>query len=618
MESAFHLNVHEAREVYNEMLGGNLPGEAKNHFIVKRTFEKAFQEKLMKIFYDSLKESFTIFFDLNPQYKKMNGRYSFFYRPTGKILDSRYKFFLGCDEYLYGWNIVGRVLEDLYYGSGSHFDKYWIYYTFTALKFLEGRLKTGHDILEYKNMLSFEVYFAIFGEADIPDAKADIIYQRFSRGELEFMDILLFEFRFPKNMIFLLRRQIAPCINHYLNEKIKIVIKNSFIHELQKRTKKILNHPLDKEVIHKIVHLYQNDKLPVSDDTKQMVNDLSNRTWSGRKIIEAIASMPCTGRNVKDEVFILTEDSKPISPMFRSKLMFEDKKFLTVLHLAYYKIFLKLGMGEGGAYDFICKQDRFIDFKKCDVDYHIDLFISEKSREILTRHLEKKFGDECLVKKLIRCPSIQIPYLGDDYLSGPVCVNILNRIKNNLLQTRQKTVAKYSFLDQISGASYLDSYYDYITKILTICNQELGFEMNIKNIRNIFKIILPSIYILHKNYKKVHHIKISFDSDLDEECNEFLGRVMFSIHYYFKKIDKKLSRSMEEIFDKIYRLYKIAPKKTDQIFHSIHRIMVKTLYPVGKDQTRIEFAKKNMDSIVCNQVSNLTTSIYYNETFYNL
>jgi hypothetical protein len=606
-----HLNLEEARELYSQILEDDLPPE-KDHFLLKRRFEVLYHDKLMGMIKNSIKESYIILFDLEPKLKKIIKKpCRFFYCPSSKIVDSKYKFWIGCDSHFYGWNIVGDVLNDLFFGNNAYYDKYWIYYTFKSLEFLDKELKSGNDILEYSNMFSFDIYYKIFGHMEVIEPEMVNIVYKFKKKELPFMQILLFEFENPKNMIFLLRMHTAPVINYSLNKKIIFILKNWFISKLQKTTHKKLNSSLDAAVIDKIVKLYRDSKLELDDDSSDKINACRGKIWTRHKIIMAISTMPCTIRHEQYKAFVFGHDDQQISPLFHSHLIFENKKFLSVLHLAYFKIFLKLGMDEHDAYHLICKDGCFIDFQKCDVDYQIENLIFNKSKSILYGILERKIKDN----EYQLFNHHHNAYLGDDYLAGPVCMDILSNLKQSVCLTKPWLKKKHDFLVHLSAKNCVYSYYDYFSKILHICDTELGFVLTLKNIKNIFKVMLPSIYILYKNYDKRHDFIAKFNSELDDECNEFLFMVLQSIDYYYSKISKKLARNIENIFDTIYKLYKLCPKKGSSTLDSIHKMMVKTTDPV---LDREVYTKNIKDLDLCKQISNLSLSIYYNDTFYNL
>jgi hypothetical protein len=330
----------------------------------------------------------------------------------------------------------------------------------------------------------------------------------------------------------------------------------------------------------------------------------------------------------KKNFLIISEKNEPISPLYISNLNFQNRNFATVLHLTYYKLLIKLGMNDEKAYGIISNNNQFIDFTKCDVDYQIDAYIYQKSKSIIYKKVKEKFSEYQLEKSLILSfpkSTFEINIVGDDFFSTHSKFNIYSDVliyhRQWLKKHKPDIFIKYFYLKSISSEKLdlLDNFYNHFKKTFFLCKNELGIHLNLKNLKNIFKVLFPSIYILYKNNNTLKSSKLVFDKEFDSESNDFLYQILSSISLFYTKIETNSpKKDLMKIFEQIYLLYKISPNRhSSDFFHSIQKILTQTPISVDFNKKCIQFKGKLKDENLNTKIGNLAISLFHNSTYFD-
>ena len=581
--------------------------EQGSRYHIKRTFEIESEKRLRNVFKESFREAYEVFFKTHPNYANIQDVYKIIYCPSTRLPQTRYRFYLGVDAHLFGWNIIGQVLEDYYYSFPPFFTKEWVYMTHLCIQNLKSQLSSGEDVVQFVGKTPQEILVEMNRVEDIFEnlQPLDDIFSKFNKGTLADLDLIHYEFYYPRNIALLVRKYMAPFINYQLDFTLHNRLYNSFFRLLEKN-RDVVYHPqlcLDEMVKHRLGTLYAAEKLPLSDAVKTELDEIKTQWWSDKKVVEAISYLPNVSWGCSsvydgegEKMLVLSENNEPISPLFVSNLEWQEKKFMTVAHLAYFKMFVKLGCTDKDAYELIYQSGKgFLDFYACDVDYHIDSLLYNKARQVVYNTLKNKLNvDPDFERELVSTCSqksitTQIP--GDDFLSTTKNTNIygdlLVRLREKARVSRKAAFDKWIFLLSLTTdkeeLKFIERYYVHLYHSFQVAHEELGFERTKDALVLLLKMVYPSWYTLYKasstpSTESTESKKPVFHEAIDDASNKFITRVFTAVLTFHRKaieeppVPKHLKKR-EDILKKICLLYYFAPLKSEKTMESIEKIL---------------------------------------------
>jgi len=583
--------IDDLKTIYSSMLLDSSLGrdfeKLNSHYHIKRSYELVAERDLQNLWFQSLEKAYQTFFVKHPQYAKISAHYKFFYCPSKNVLEGKYRYILGADPHLYGWNLVGKVLEKHFYGWKPKFNKYWVYYVHHALNYLYSYLLKGEDISIYNGLTPVEILKKMdhLDEIMMNSDSIDYIYQKFNSKQIEHYELYIDEFNYPKNLAMFVQRQYAPFVNHIYDKTIKTQLVSKIFSLLEKQTQKQMGYISPKpEWGDKLLELYAAQKVPLSENSLQEIKSLIGQMWSDKRVVTALSSLPnsswaCTNTILSQDetrLLILSENNEPISPLFPCELTFDDFKFSSVLSLTYYLMFVGLGLNIKDAYDKIYQPGKgFIDFTKCDVDFQVDYCLLRRGKEHIVKWIRKKCEDPNYKKSLILTngfPKLQYNTTHDLFLGTGEKTNFLGdylvMFRNHLQQKQPgmfKTCILLSKISQdIKTIEILERYYLHISRTFEIAYTDLGFKKDLKSFRNIVKMVHPSFYVLYKkNTQKTPEPDAIFNDNWDKECNEFLYHILESIALFSQQSSGYGSKPKEykDTVKKVELLYQHTPIK---------------------------------------------------------
>lgn len=601
-------NFNTCKKFYNNLLyfkNDDRLNSSKSNYELKRKFEYEFELDLQNIFQQSIEESYEIFFKQYPLYRRINKRFKILYSPSKKILPSKYKFILGVDSHLYGLNLIGKTLEKFYYGYNPVYDKNWIFIIYNCINVLISILNRGNDILEYANMSPLEILkkLNLIDEHFYKQNNIDEIYKKFIDKKLNNYNIIKYEFDYPMSLVYYVRKVYAPFINFNLDFQIRNLIFNSFINQLETKTKRKYNYStiLNEKNYNQVLELYSKNKIPMDFATKKKCNFLIKNIWSDKKVIEAISFIPNNSfittkyfNEDESKLLILSENNEPISPLYLNNLEFNNLQFPSILHLTYYKIFIKMQMSSECAYKIICKDNNFIDFYKCDVDYQIDYFQTKRAKkEFYKLVFEPKLKDSIFIRTIIKlnnCKNFNFVIPNDSFLSSNPNFNIYKDMiqicNKNLIKNHKDVHDKFQILLSITNdfkkLNVLEKYFFHIYNSLNIIFNDLKWDKDLKHLKNALKIIYPSIYTIYKSSNLKKKTVIKMFENLNDECNNLIFNFLYSLVVHIDnnkhiKIKKSLTdnnqRCIDDIIKKVCYLFYYTPNNNNDTINMISKIL---------------------------------------------
>jgi len=618
METIWPLfpSIQETLDIYKHILPdacGNEPAcspskaqaqQQGSRYHIKRTFEIESEKRLRNVFKESFREAYEVFFKTHPNYANIQDVYKIIYCPSTRLPQTRYRFYLGVDAHLFGWNIIGQVLEDYYYSFPPFFTKEWVYMAHLCIQNLKSQLSRGDDVVQFVGKTPQEILIEMNRGEEIFEnpQPLDDIFSKFNKGTLVDLDLIHYEFYYPRNIALLVRKYMAPFINYQLDFTLHNRLYNSFFRLLEKN-RDVVYHPqlcLDDMVKHRLGTLYAADKLFLSDVVKTELDEIKNQWWSDKKVVEAISYLPNVSWGCSsvydgegEKMLILSENNEPISPLFVSNLEWQDKKFMTVAHLAYFKMFVKLGSSDKDAYKLIYQGGKgFLDFYACDVDYHIDSMLFQKAQQVVYNSIQNKLNvDPDFERELVstyphKSITTQIP--GDDFLSTTKNTNIygdlLVRLREKARVSRKAAFDKWIFLLSFTTdkeeLKFIERYYVHLYHSFHVAHEELGFEGTKDALVLLLKMVYPSWYMLYKatSATLTESNKPMFHESLDNSANMLITRVFAAVLTFHRKAIEephapKHFKKREDILKKICLLYYFTPLKSDNTMESIEKIL---------------------------------------------
>lgn len=610
--SALSPKIKDIYDIYSSMLLSfekNRLEPYLSHYDIKRNFELEFEKDLLKLWRNSLHQAYHVFFKSNPSFKNIDSKYRIFYCPSSKILDSKYRYYLGSDPHLYGWNTVGQVLEEQLYDWNPYYSKEWVFYVYHCIRLLSQKIYQGESITLFNGLLPVEILQKMDRLEKVVENKVEInnVYQKFLEKTIEHNDLFEYEFRYPRNLAMLVQKQYAPFVNFVMDRTIKSKLVSFIMRGLEKtRGQKFTSQlVVKKDIEDRILQLYSQNKIPLPNHFQLELKQHINSLWSDSKVITALSNYPNSSWKTSNLIhgvpesrwLIISENNEPISPLFPTELMVDKKIFPTTLHLAYFYLFKGLGLSEVDAYHRLYREGQgFIDFYKCDVDYQVDQILFKRGKELVYRWIHKKcdlepnFKRELVLTHNFSKLTFHEPV--DAFLSttyGDILLLYRKQFQKKRPDEYQRLVFLKTFTSNVKLISVLEEFYIHIHNSLDIACSELEFKKNLNSIKNLIKIIYPSLYVLYKNNKSTLKFNnLTFMSNLCVESNLFLLKLLESIVIFYKDVHGSKPKDFKDTVQKVGLLYQLAPKKN---IESIEKILGKNLIEVSIDPVNSSIEK---------------------------
>ena len=593
-------DISTVKKMYAGLLDNTLCKDVlsreKDHpYYLRKRWEILKEKEMRHLLESALHESYTLLLDQHPDLRYPSKKYQWVYSPSDKIVESRYKYFLGVDSSGYGWNLVGKVLHSLFYGREEVYPATLVYMMYRAIVWMVSTMdhdesatrgligKSPYQILETANLMTPE-----FFEENAKEMKE--IYTRFTRKQLDHLELYFLEFRYPGNLAYFVRKEISPFINFMIDDRIRGTVWWATLSNLQKTTpqkKWNASHQPPKEVVDKILTVCFDNRLPMEPESHQKVTTWKNGFWREEKIHESLSFLPYSLSHFPHDqsLLVLSENNERISPLSPSNLQFEGKVFPTVLHLTYYKILCHLGTKKEDAFALLVEKDgQGMDPTQCDMDYFLDQCTVVELQRMIRKHLLEIYKkDTCFQKELLLTPTDKLsqivsssvlaqydPFFIEQYLQG------LHDLRERGFQNASQ-MKLFQRLASLSSdpmiQDHLEYYYFFLYRINLEC-ESLDLEKSLVSIKNLVKLCLPSIYILFKNLPKEERYRghYIFCDGMDLSISTFFMDLLHSLVFFFKEVStsssqemnnddkKKNNKSPPPLISKICTLYTLRPK----------------------------------------------------------
>lgn len=164
-----------------------------------------------ELLHHSMKECLQIvyehLFQQYPQYKNIDKQYTLIFRPSSHF-SSRFSFYLGCDLHHYGWNLMGKVIEQKLYPSSSSksIEPGFIHILYTLCECLSIEFQKDPQHMKTMSHLSTPQFIEHF-HLEFNDENTWIIYSEFVKKISMYQIEIETELNYPNSLFSMIQQK---------------------------------------------------------------------------------------------------------------------------------------------------------------------------------------------------------------------------------------------------------------------------------------------------------------------------------------------------------------------------------------------------------------------------
>jgi hypothetical protein len=653
------LTVGEVAEYYSMVLGprtGITLTTTTTFRELKNIFDVKSEARMLEWWSSSLAEAYKILLQQKPQYARPDGRYRVFFCPSEKFLSGKYRYVIGSDPFLYGWNLVGRTIEDLWYGWNPEYAPQFVYVCYHVALFLFSQMKDGISITLHVGKTPMEIYHYMHTGTDIPfptPCKIQYLMKKWTEGTLENSDLIHLEFRYPRNLaLFILRRNASTFYTHQNTRFINNLF-SSCLRVLEKRDSKILNLDFDlekkQEWARRLEDLLLADKLPLPLHQNELLKNSRRQQWTPEiarrhEALHPNGSWTWTNHSMgvlsdpKNAMLILSEDNDGMSPMFyHGDLRYCEKTFPTVYHLAIVLVMQKLELPFKDAYDKIYKKDAGL----------IDGLWKKRMRLLLFHWMKTKMQQRPLwMRHLILTKDIDGLFFYDDAIDFiqtqmrqfvSVCYRRMQLHDKNRLEL-------WTYLQKLDHGTdpvlheRLERFLTHFLHTLHVAGSDLGMNTHdLRVVKKLFRIVYPSLCVIQSSSspssQALCHLPPCLSTG-NQEVDAYLENMLLALGMAWKTGGGSSAsgafvkpKCMKETVRKVSLLYQNSSKNDDVAPTAIESILSGCRTWDEKDSDTLSFPRvaaalfaeypgtKNADKTVKKNLGKVVMALHKNRAY---
>lgn len=562
--------------VYMKLLDnyGDILRNLRNPYDLRKNFELQLQAKFNNTVMNAIYSSYASRLKKDAV-KLRNIDRNFVFRPV-KLIDSRLKFVLGVDAFLYGYNIIGKTIEEIYHGLNFNDAsiKNAIYLANIAANRLIDLLHEGSNLSGFLGLLPSQILQLL--EYNIEDLlsdniQVDIIHKQFIEGTLKHYNFIRNEILYPRSLVFFLLKYYSSFINFYIHKNILDTLMFDFSKQLLASEYDVpsnqlydvfLSQSLKKspeelqDYKERLLNLYAHNNLPITKDAFLIVSNLIKNRLSDSQINTYINFIPLNFIP-KDAIELDGSGKHPLDPLFSINFSHEGFEFFNVLHCIYFIVLDSVLNNAPKAYALLLKNpkkkepktiDDFVNIETFSFDELYNKIFTNKIISILKKAMDEKFySNPSIVQLLLQTEKNGIsefiyadpldPIIGFDESLEDVEGNLMNQTGKYLLQIRSNISvdikSEYDYFYTICGDEYfLHAWLKKQLMDLRICLYHFlkiyKDEVDLKNLKVFFAKIYTPFHTIYrfeniKNSEMNGFIKHFFQNlALSDECLQYI------------------------------------------------------------------------------------------------
>ena len=306
-----------------------------------------------------------------------------FYKPN-LISDTKGKYILGMDPFHYGWNVIGKTVEEIYHGNIYHDEdlRVPVYITYVAATELVQLVHGGNNLYSFGGKLPSDILKEMRGEEKTNELLSehmniDAVFEQYKNRTLPHYHYIINEITYPGSLVYLILKKEAPFVNFYIQNNIKQILLQTSLRDfmtteldvtpsktyevIRTQVTKISKSKLD-DYYEKVLHLYSTNRLPIEQNALDKIKYLESQRLTDEQVSRAINFIPKNSiptfptADIDNYVLSITDNyDDALSPVFVFEFMLDGFKFFTILHAIYYQMFSNLVSREE-AYNLILKK----------------------------------------------------------------------------------------------------------------------------------------------------------------------------------------------------------------------------------------------------------------------
>jgi hypothetical protein len=357
---------------------------------------------LDRVIFESWREAYRCLFEARPDLARIDREYRIVYSPSSHLRVSRYLYVYGVDKYGFGYNVVGGVLEELLYGRAREPEPTLVYLCHRCLALLDHRLDHGLDVLECCDRTVPEILqtFGLLEPALKEESLARIAWERFRGGGMSVRETRLIrqEMDHPGSLARAVRAEKSAVFNQKIAQQEERVLLESAVRLLEKkhgRTVRGLRVPPS---------LMDRLRKVLSGSTAVRRELESLHPLSPEELEKAGCDLPrfrpCAHG---PPILVLSENNEPIGPLAHQSLVYADREFCSVQHLAVFLILDRIGHPD----PYAVVHD--LDFRRGEADGVIDAHLLGKKESAIRSWLDGRANEPSFRKALMTRDPVPTP-----------------------------------------------------------------------------------------------------------------------------------------------------------------------------------------------------------------
>jgi hypothetical protein len=343
--------------------------------------------KLINIIKKCSYEAYQCFFNQYPQFQKIDDFYQFIYCPSKEMRDTKFKYYLGTDNILSGYNIIGKTIEKIYYQK-KMIDIRLFSILYTVKIYIESNLNNMNKYEKFINMSVIEIYEQNDLKLDMEKCKK--MYELYIEKKIKDLEIYEFELEQPCNMAILILKKNLYKINVNIDELIK-KIKISYVFQLYKQetNEYYTDYEWKQKYFDKIELLIKSKMIILNENTKKRIKELNNMKINEKIKYNIESYLPIN--KIERKTIVFSENNEMISPLYIHDIKYKNLEFKCILHLIYYLILIEMKISSKKAYELLYQNNNMIKLEKSDIDYIICIYYLKEFKNAYKKYYEKSF-----------------------------------------------------------------------------------------------------------------------------------------------------------------------------------------------------------------------------------
>ena len=347
-----------------------------------------------RIVVESWREAYRCLFQTRPELARIDREYRIVYSPSVHLCVSRSLYVYGVDKHGFGYNVVGRVLEELLYGRVCEPEPTLVYLCHRCLALLEHSLDHGLDVLDFCDRTVPEILsrLGLLEQALAEESLIRIVWRRWRADEMSYRErrLLRHEIEYPGSMARVLRAEKSAVFNQNIEEQRDRVLRSTLLRLLEKKH----GRPVHGLVVPPSLMGRVRRILLHSEAVRRELVAL--RSWTKDEEERARCSLPRFRPSAHGPpVLVLSENNEPIGPLAAQRLSHAGRAFHSVQHLAVFLILSRIGHPE--PYEVV----RAVDFRRNEADSAIDARLFRKREAAIRSWIEAKASETVFRKTLM-------------------------------------------------------------------------------------------------------------------------------------------------------------------------------------------------------------------------